>query len=51
MIWFRWTFPRLRIDQVMYICLKVFLPFALVCLLGAALQAVTIGRFIDLFLK
>ncbi|GAB4325552.1 MAG: NADH-quinone oxidoreductase subunit NuoH [Candidatus Sumerlaeia bacterium] len=49
MLWFRWTFPRLRIDQVMYICLKVFLPFALACLLGAALQAVTIGPLLEWF--
>lgn len=49
MLWFRWTFPRLRIDQVMYICLKVFLPFALACLLGAALQAVTVGTVMEWF--
>ena len=40
MIWIRWTIPRVRIDQVMYICLKVLLPIALVCLIGAALQVV-----------
>ena len=40
MIWIRWTIPRVRIDQVMYICLKVLLPMALICLMGAALQVV-----------
>lgn len=36
-IWLRWTLPRIRIDQVLYICVKVLLPLACVNLLGAAL--------------
>ncbi len=35
MIWIRWTLPRLRIDQVMAVCLKYCTPIAAVMFLGA----------------
>lgn len=35
-MWLRWTLPRPRIDQVLYACMKVLLPAALLLLLGAA---------------
>ncbi len=35
-IWLRWTLPRIRIDQVLHVCVKVLLPVSLVCLIGTA---------------
>lgn len=36
-MWIRWTFPRPRIDQVLYVCIKVLLPLGCLLLLGAAI--------------
>lgn len=35
MMWVRWTLPRLRIDQVITVCLKYCVPLAAICFLGA----------------
>jgi NADH-quinone oxidoreductase subunit H len=36
-IWVRWTLPRLRVDQLMVMCWKYFVPIGFICLLGSAL--------------
>ena len=37
MIWFRWTFPRLRTDQLMVMCWKYFIPIAFLNIFGVGL--------------
>ena len=41
MIWVRWTLPRIRIDQVMTMCLKYCLPLAAICFVGAMFWQLT----------
>jgi hypothetical protein len=36
-MWLRWTLPRIRIDQVLYACVKVLLPLSIVAFAGTAL--------------
>ena len=43
MIWIRWTVPRLRVDQLMHICWKVFIPLGLFNVFGVAIWTVLKG--------
>ncbi len=43
MMWFRWTFPRLRVDQLMYVCWKVFIPFSMINIFGVGLWKLLVG--------
>jgi NADH-quinone oxidoreductase subunit H len=39
-IWVRWTFPRLRVDQLMSICWKYLTPISIFNLVGCAIWVV-----------
>jgi NADH-quinone oxidoreductase subunit H len=41
-LWARWTLPRLRVDQLMGVCYRYFIPIAFACMLGVALYALVV---------
>ncbi|MBC8345327.1 MAG: NADH-quinone oxidoreductase subunit NuoH [Candidatus Marinimicrobia bacterium] len=43
MMWFRWTFPRLRVDQLMHVCWKVFIPIAMLNIFGVGIWKLIFG--------
>lgn len=42
-IWVRWSLPRLRIDQMMTLCWKYFIPVSFACLVLTALWLLVFG--------
>ncbi len=40
-MWFRWTFPRLRVDQLMHLEWKILLPIGFLNLMAAAVVVLT----------
>jgi NADH-quinone oxidoreductase subunit H len=43
-LWIRWTWPRLRVDQLMSVCYRYLVPLAFLCLLANAVYLLVIPK-------
>lgn len=47
-MWIRWTVPRMRVDQLMYVGWKVLTPATFICMIGSVVWAFTAPNWLDL---
>jgi len=46
-MWIRWTIPRMRVDQLMYVGWKVLTPASFVCMIGSVVWAFSAPDWLD----